>query len=353
MHDASHNPTESSSRGNRGTMFISGTLITILAAGIGFQFWRSQNVKADQPQSSAAGVATTSILGEPVARVNGQSITYEDLAEECVQRHGTDVLKNVINRLLIQQACSQHGITVSDAEVNREIVQISKKFGLPVDQWEKMLHAERGLTPMQYRRDVIWPMLALKKLAGEEVNITREMMQEAYQDNYGPRAKVRMMVLDNTRRAQEIWDRIKAAPDEFENYARDYSVEPNSKALGGTVPPIRRFSGAHEEIRKAAFRMKTPGEISGIIQVAMNQYVILKFEGMTEPVDHDPKDVQGSLHEELREREVQTMVANTFKNLEDSARIDNYLTGETKSPVAQTSAEGSSGIGLEQAVERK
>lgn len=337
MQDASHKTAESS-RTKRGNIFISGTLITILAAGIGFQFWRSQNVKADQPTAADAGRATVSALGKPVGRVNGQSISYEELARECIERHGSEVLKNVINRLMIQQACSEAGVNVSDAEVEQEIVQISKKFGLPVNQWETMLHAERGLTPLQYRRDVIWPMLALKKLAGEEVSITREMLQEAYADNYGPRAKVRMMVLSNTRHAQEIWDKVKAAPDEFEDYARDYSVEPNSKALGGTVPPIRRFSGAHAEIRKAAFRMKTPGEISGIIQVAQDQYVILKFEGTTEPVAHDPKDVQGTLHEELREREVQVMVGNMFKKIENGARIDNYLTGETKSPVEQTSA---------------
>ncbi len=339
MQDASFKTAESS-RGNRGNMLISGTLITILAAGIGFQFWRSQNVKADQPAAANAGRATVSPLGKPVGRVNGQSISYEELARECIERHGVEVLKNVINRMMIQQACSQAGLTVSDAEVEQEIVVISKKFGLPVAQWETMLHAERGLTPLQYRRDVIWPMLALKKLAGEEVKITRAMMEEAYADNYGPRAKVRMMVLANTRHAQEIWDKVKAAPDEFEDYARDYSIEPNSKALGGTVPPVRRYSGAHEEIRKAAFRMKDeePGEISGIIQVALDQYAILKFEGMTEPVAHDPKDVQGTLHEELRERQVQVMVGNMFKKIEDSARIDNLLTGETKSPVEQTSA---------------
>jgi len=32
------------------------------------------------------------------------------------------------------------------------------------------------------------------------------------------------------------------------------------------------------------------------------------------------------------------MVGNMFKKIENGARIDNYLTGETKSPVEQTSA---------------
>jgi len=155
------------------------------------------------------------------------------------------------------------------------------------------------------------------------------------------------------RRAQDVWEKLRKTPEEFENFARDYSVEPNSRALGGTVPPIRRHSGAHEEIRKAAFRMKTPNEISGIIQVGVNQYVILKYEGMTEPIEHDPKDVEVTLHEELREREVQTMVAETFKKLNEKARVDNYITGESKSPIDQTAGRELPNIGLEQAIQRR
>ncbi len=346
-------------RASRGTMLVSGTLIAVLAGAVGMQIMRAQSSKAAvQNDAGESGKVRMDALSKPVSRVNGQSISYEDLASECIQRNGREVLDNVINRTLIQQACSQAGVSVSDAEVNNEIVRISKKFGLPVDQWEKMLESERGLTPIQYRRDVIWPMLALKKLAGQDVQITREKMKEAYYDNYGPRVKARMMVLDNLRRAQDIWEKVRATPAEFENFARDYSVEPNSRALGGTVPPIRRYSGAHEEIRKAAFKMaadakkETAGEaISGIIQVDMNQYVILKFEGMTDPVPHDEKDVEAQLSEELREREVQKMVAETFDKLKTQARIDNYLTGETSGPVQQTSGTALPGD-IEQALQR-
>ena len=341
-----------SKKPNRGTMLVSGTLIAVLAAAVGMQIMRAQSGKAAvQNDTGNSGKVRMDALSKPVSRVNGESISYEDLASECIQRNGREVLENVINRTLIQQACSQAGVSVSDAEVNNEIVRISKKFGLPVDQWEKMLESERGLTPIQYRRDVIWPMLALKKLAGQDVQITREKMKEAYYDNYGPRVKARMMVLDNIRRAQDIYDKVHANPDEFENFARDYSVEPNSRALGGTVPPIRRYSGAHEKIRQAAFKMKDPGEVSGIIQVDMNQYVILKFEGMTEPVPHDEKDVEAQLSEELREREVQKMVAETFDKLKTQARIDNYLTGETSGPVQQASGTALSGD-IKQALQR-
>jgi foldase protein PrsA len=346
--------TKAASRGtSRGGMFVGGTILIMAVAAIGMQVWRAQQSNAaEQSADAAAGRASVDVMAQTVARVNGEAITFEMLANECVERYGAEVLDNVINRTLIQQACAETGKTVTQHEVEAEIIEISKKFGLPTDQWYKMLQAERGLTPIQYRRDVIWPMLALKKLAGSNVTITREMMREAYVDNYGPRVKAKMIVLDNLRRAQEIWEKAHANPDDFESLARDYSVEPNSRALGGTVPPIRQFSGAHEEIRKAAFKLKQPNEISGIVQVSSDQYVILKFEGRTEPVDHDATHVEAQLHAELEEREVQRLVGETFEKLKEGARIDNHLTGQSTGPVENVSAVGAPGTGAVNAAGR-
>lgn len=329
-------------RSGRVGLLLGGTLIILLAGGVGMQVWRARDGHAaEQPAKRPAAAADGADSTRPsYARVNGESITWDALARECVERHGREVLENMINRLIIQQECSRRGLTVTESEVDQEILEISKKFGLAVDQWYKMLEAERKLTPQQYRRDVIWPMLALRKLAGRDVTITREMIQQAYEDNYGPRVKARMIVLDNVRRATEIWEKARNNPDDFESLARDYSMEPNSRALGGVIPPIRKNSGAHENLRTAAFRMKQPGELSGVIQVGPSQYAILKFEGLTEPVEHDMADVEAQLHADLTEREVQRMVGETFEKLQENARVDNFLTGESRGTVEPAAATG-------------
>lgn len=326
------------SRSSRGGILIGGTLIVLIAGGIGMQVWRAQATQAAEQKSNAPqGQAGLDASKTAFARVNGEPISYEALAKECVERYGKEVLDNMISRTIIQQACAERGIVVSEAEVTQQVIEISKKFGLAVDQYYKLLEAERDLSPTQYQRDIIWPMLALRKLAGKEVTITREMMQQAYEDNYGPRVKARMIICDNQRRAQEVCAKAMANPDDFDGLARDFSVEPNSRTLGGVIPPIRMNSGAHENLRKAAFAMKTPGEISAILQIGPNQFAILKYEGRTEPIDHDPKDVQAQLHADLTEREVQKMVGETFEKLQSSARVDNFLTGESRG-VAQASA---------------
>ena len=336
------------SRTGRSGVLIGGTLIVLIAGGIAMQVWRAQSTQAaEQNASENSTKANPDARNTAFARVNGEPISYEALAKECVERFGKDVLENMISRTIIQQACAERGIVVSEAEVTQQVIEISKKFGLAVDQYFKLLEAERDLSPTQYQRDIIWPMLALRKLAGKEITISREMMQQAYEDNYGPRVKARMIVCDKQRRAQEAWDKAKASwenakanPDErddFDGLARDFSVEPNSRALGGVIPPIRKNIGAHENLRKAAFAMKEPGEISGILQIGPNQFAILKFEGRTEPVDHDPKDVQVQLHADLTEREVQKLVGETFEKLQSKARVDNFLTGESRGGVEQVS----------------
>ncbi len=66
-------------------------------------------------------------------------------------------------------------------EVDQEVARIAQKFKLTPDNWYAMLEAERNLTAMQYRRDVIWPMLALKKIAGNKIDVTEADLQKGFE----------------------------------------------------------------------------------------------------------------------------------------------------------------------------
>lgn len=327
----------SSPPGRRPGMLAIGTVLAVLGAGIAWQVTRAKaGVGPEERQPGSARISG----GREMARVNNQVISYDAVAQECMDRYGEGVLNDLINRTIIQQACAEKGVQITQQEVLSEITQISKRFGLDTPTWYKMLEAERGLTAVQYQRSVIWPMIALRKLAGRNVQITNDMLREAYIDSYGAKSKCRMIMLDNHRRAEEVWKDCKRNPEDFARLAQQHSQEPNSRSLGGIVPPIRRYTGAHEAVRKAAFSMRTIGEISPIIHVGLNSYVILKFEGYTEKVEHDKNDVRARLEDQLREQETQRLSAETFKSLRDSARIQNHLTGESTSTLTPVSATG-------------
>lgn len=324
-------------------VLVAGTAVALLVTGIVVQVLRPASAFPDQTP------AVTDANGQPVtgnakpkqyvARVGGVMVTYDELANECVARHGEEILDSIINRKIIQLACEAKGAVVTEDEVNEEIVRIAKKFNLAVDQWLQMLQAERKISPAQYRRDVIWPMLALRKLAGGEVAITPEELQKAFVRNYGPRVKARAIVFDNFRRATETFEKVRAAPDDFERLAREFSVDPTSRALGGAVPPIRKFGGS-PELENAAFKLK-PGEISGVVQIGVNQYVILQCEGHTDQIVDDISQVEELLKQELHEEKVQATVAKLFEKVKKQTRVDNYLLGETSGGEVDGSVSGS------------
>lgn len=258
------------------------------------------------------------------------TISDEEVAQECVKRLGKEVLDNMVNRATIQLACQSRGIEVTPAEVDKEIVRIAAEFKIPTEQYLQMLQAERNINPQQYRRDVIWPMLALRKLAGAEVTVTDEEIQKAFLREYGPRVKVRMILCDNLRRAQTAWQKAKEDPDNFEKYVQEFSIDQTSKSLDGSVPPIPRNSGS-PNIENAAFKLK-PGEISAVVQLddAASRYVILKCEGRTQPVVTSlDAEVQAELEDQIKRQKTQEQVATIFDTLKKETRVDNYYTGES------------------------
>lgn len=321
--------------------FLAGTACVGLLAVVTFQFLRAEPATSQTQSPSrqnTPGKASTTASEQYLGRVNNQAISYDDVARECVERHGADVLEKIINRMIIQQECEKRGVVVTEAEVLKEVQKICKGFQLPPETYYQLLQTEQDITPQQYHRHIIWPKLALQKLAGKNVTVTEEDMRKAFERDYGPRVEVRIIVIDgNIRQAGEIWDQCNANPQDFENLAKKHSADPNSRPLGGVVPPIRKHAGL-SQIEEEAFKLK-PGDISSVIQIGKNRHVIMKCEGYTKPVVADVKDVWEELHEALTEEKTQLAVAEVFENLKDQAEVINYLTKEStvrKAPTQQT-----------------
>lgn len=337
----------------RWTWIFGGTAVAVIATALLMQYVRGTATQAasDAQPAGNAKVAAAAGKTETLARVGDESITYDAVAAEAVKRYGREVLDDLIHRLIIQQACEKNNITVSEQEITAEIERIATRFKLDVANWLQMLQAERNITPVQYRQSVIFPMIALKKLVGDEVDVTEKEMKEAFVRNYGPRVKARMIMFDNQRRAAECLALVQQNPEDFEQLATKHSVDPGSRALGGQIPPIARFSGNEylEAMEKAAFKMKE-GDISAVIEVAPSRYVVLKCEGRTVPVVESMDEVRDALYDELKESKIQAQVAAKFEQIKKSTLVDNYLTQTTNRPERTAGSAGPNGAGAIQPV---
>ncbi len=270
----------------------------------------------------AAGQAAAQKKLKVVARINGEDITRNELAQECLRHYGSDVLERLVNKYLIVQQCTARGVTVSQEEVNAEVRRMATRFGLPIDQWLKMLKEERGISPAQYANDIIWPTLALRKLAGDRLAITEEELQAEYETLYGPAVKARLIVCGSLAKAQQVRAQAVAAPEKFGDLAKLHSEDVNSASAKGLINPIRKHVGS-DAIEKVAFGL-AEGEISQPIRVG-DQYAIVKCEGHL-PARKIPFDrVRPALEEMVRDAKMRRVAGEIFQELQQGSKMLNVF----------------------------
>jgi parvulin-like peptidyl-prolyl isomerase len=262
-----------------------------------------------------------------VATVNGEDITREALAKECLRHYGAEVLESLVNKYLIKSECKKQKITVTQQEVSAEIERMATRFSIPVSQWVQMLEQERGITPKQYANDIIWPTLALRKIAGHQLQVSQDELRREYEARYGEAVKVRLIALADPAEAQRILAKAKADPDSFGQLAKEHSIDVPSAAANGLIQPIRRHAG-HERIEKAAFAMAA-GEISGVLDVD-GQFVILLCEGRVARSQTALEQVKMELVEKIRDRKLRSVAHEVFRKLQENAQVVNVFNDPVK-----------------------
>ncbi len=254
-----------------------------------------------------------------VAVVNQEPISREDLARECLLHYGTEVLESLVNRTLILTSCKQRNVVITRKQIDKEIDRMARKFSLGKDQWLKMLRKERGLSPVRYSRDIIWPTLALRELAKAQLTVTRQELDEAYESEFGPSVKVRLIALDNAQEVRRVHSEALAKPEEFPALAKRYSIDANSASAYGLIQPIRPHSG-DPRLERVAFALKK-GEVSQIVKVG-NLYVFLKCEEHMPPRKNvNREQADPLLVEALKDRKLRAAASGVFKQLQEQATI--------------------------------
>jgi parvulin-like peptidyl-prolyl isomerase len=253
-----------------------------------------------------------------VAEVNNEPIGREELARECLLHYGVDVLESMVNRSLILTSCQQRNIVVTDQQIEAEIDRMARKFAVGKDQWLKMLQKERGITPVRYAKDIIWPTLALRELAKHQLDVTQDELDKAYESEFGPSVKVRLIALDSASEARRVHAEAVAKPQEFAALAKRYSKDVNSASAYGMIQPIRKHSG-DPQLEAAAFSLKE-GQISPIVQVG-NLHVFVKCDGHIEARNVPREKADPLLIEALKDRKLRDAASDVFKELQASAKI--------------------------------
>jgi parvulin-like peptidyl-prolyl isomerase len=322
---------------------------------------RIENALHEKKENAAAGrvvkelrqkVKPIQVLGDDqksqqypgvAAFIGQQSIMTAALAEECIRRHGVEVLEGTISRRVLEQQCRTAGIKVSQEDINGEVARAAKAMGMVdekgvpnVQAWLKVVKDEQGLSVDRYVDDIVWPTAALKsyvfKMSPKAVQVTDEDLQKGFEASFGPRVKCKAIVLNNQRTADEVWRMCREKgpnPIHFGQMAAQYSVDAGAKYLQGDVPPIQKHGG-RPLLEQQAFALKA-GEMSGIIQVG-DKFVILLCVGHTQPIEKKFEEVRQEIYEDLYEKKLRIEMAKAFDLMTESARVENFLANTRQVP---------------------
>jgi foldase protein PrsA len=284
---------------------------------------------------------------DPIIIINNQVITRQQLADECIIREGKKVAETMIHRTLIQQALRAKKLEVTAAEIDQEIEVVAKRFGIGREGWLRTLDKERGISPVQYARDIIYPALALRKLCAGRVQVTPKDLQQAFEAQYAEKIRVRMILVDTQAKAVAIWEKLRENPGGFEAIATEQSMDTGSRSLGGLIgEPITRHSYP-QTLTDAAFRQLVDGDpddkdpshrpkdgaFTGPIQVNEMVWIILRRESLIPAVtgfDLKNEKVRKQTYEMIYEVKLKETMGAVMQELIKSAAIENQLTGTVK-----------------------
>ena len=279
--------------------------------------------------------------------VNGQVITRQQLADECVARKGKEISELLINRVLIEQALRARKQEITGTEIDQEIETVAHRFGIGREAWLRTLDKERGISPVQYARDIIYPAVALRKLCAGRVQVTPDDLQKAFEAQFGDKLRCRMILVDKQVKALQIWEELRKNPGGFEQIARDQSMDTGSRGLGGLLAePITRHAYP-TTISDAAFRQLVDGDsldrdpshkpkdgdFTGPIQADENVWIILRRESII-PARKDltlkDERVRKQTYEMIYDVKLKEAMGLIFQELLKAAAIENQLTGTVK-----------------------
>lgn len=279
------------------------------------------------------------------ATIDGKPIYLDAVVEMCMKLYAEQDLSTMISIALVRQECKKVGLTVSDQDVATDVWIRAAETTYPlqdgspnIKEYLKNELAKYNTTEDNYKRTIVWPSVALRKLSEGKVKITEEDIQKSFEANYGESVQCLGMVLGDERRAREAWQKARTMPakenrtleDVFGELAATYSIEPDGKQMRGRIAPIVR-NGGYPELEEEAFSLK-PGEMSQIIQIDPSTYVILYCQERIPAREVTLNDVRDQIVSQLRKLREVTVAGEFYADVVKRATIVDNITRQTVTP---------------------
>jgi hypothetical protein len=277
-----------------------------------------KDVKAAPPPGTGPSGAVALLEGK-------LPITREELGEFLIERYGAECLDLLINRRIIDDACREKNVSVSDAEVQEALAEDLKNLNVDEDHFIKQVLKGYGKTLFEYKEDAIKPKLLLRKLCQGRVHPTEDDVRLAYEAYYGEQVDCRIILWPRgeERFALMEYAKVRDSEKEFDHKAR-HQGSGTLAGKGGKIGPIGRHTVGNDEVEREAFRLQ-PGEVSRLIGTPEGT-VVIKCDARIPPkTEVSLESVRPRLVKEIVERKMQQEIPKLVAELRDKAKPKRML----------------------------
>ncbi len=260
-------------------------------------------------------------------------VMREELGEYLIARFGAERLDFLINRKLVEMACKAQGITITDGQVDAQLIEDLKSFptGMTLDVFVKQVLKRYNKTLYEWREDVIRPKLAMTALCKPLVNVTPWEVEQEFESKYGPKVQCRIIILQDGNKTvlsanDKIWQHASQSEAAFKEEAtKQFIKELASKE--GLAPPIFKHC-SEKKLEEVAFSLQ-PGQISGLHQASDKTWFILRCEKHLPP-DRDKRieDERTKLYHQVYDKKLAAEIPRMFNRLRAEANPKNLLKRE-------------------------
>lgn len=222
---------------------------------------------ADYEREVALYAASMAAAGQDAATAEGQ---------EALAQGRELVLEMLINQLLIEQAASAAGITVSEEELDATIEALRAETG--EDAFQQWL-VDQGMSSEDFR----------KRLRSD--TIATHMANRAVENipTHSEHIHARHVLANTEEEARQILSQLQAGGD-FVSLARTYSQDVSTRDTGGDLGFFPLGILTAPEVEAAAFALQ-PGQVSDVIQSSMGYHIVQVVERVPD-MEIDPENLR-------------------------------------------------------------
>ncbi len=267
---------------------------------------------------------------EEVTRMMKRRGVPEAQFEKMIQSFKPQIVDGLVTRALINQACADKKIAVSDEELAAKIAAFEKN--LPKNLTLDGVLKQSGLTREMFENDMR-EQLKLEKLL-QIGQATEEQVIAYYEENktrffekpemtHARHILISVKPTDTDEqkkekraRAEQLLKQLREEKADFAKLAEENSDCP-SKAMGGDLGEFRRGQMV-KEFEEAAFSMQT-NEISGVVETQFG-YHIIQTLGHSEPKNLELDEVRDRIVEALKGRAIQEKAESFLDGMRKDAK---------------------------------